>query len=105
MRKLLKQRGLALWMTAVFVKRVAIAAEIGADIKTPGSFTITFRGEIRAGDDLVFARLLKREGQLWVDLDSPGGDIDAALAIGRLVRKREGSVNVKGKCYSACVLI
>lgn len=105
MRTLLKQRALALWMIAVFVQSVAIAAEIGVDIKTPGSFTITVRGEIRAGDDLVFARLLKREGKLWVDLDSPGGDVDAALAIGRLVRKREGSVNVNGKCYSACVLI
>ena len=33
MRTLLKQRALALWMIAVFVQSVAIAAEIGVDIR------------------------------------------------------------------------
>lgn len=105
MRRLFKQWAPPLCMVALLLESEAPAAEIGVDIKASGSFTITVSGEITAGDDLVFARFLKLPGHLWVDLDSPGGDVDAALAIGRLVRKREGTVNVKGNCYSACVLI
>lgn len=40
-------------------------------------------------------------------LNSGGGDLDAAIGIGRLVRKMSAQVIVpfKGKCYSACVFI
>src|ERR1700724_647539 len=106
MRKLLlKQRGLALSLIVLLLQGTVSAAEITVDSKAPGSFTIIVIGEIKAGDGVAFARAVKREGQLWVDLDSPGGDVDAAMAIGRMVRKSEGSVSVKGKCYSSCVLI
>jgi hypothetical protein len=45
-------------------------------------------------------------------LDTPGGNVDAAMAIGRLLRKEEANVSIgyrplsrQGICYSACVLV
>jgi hypothetical protein len=37
-------------------------------------------------------------------LDSGGGDVNTAMAIGSIVRKREGQVMARA-CYSSCVLI
>lgn len=49
---------------------------------------------------------------LRVRLDSVGGDVDAAMKIGRLVRKYEGSTSIEkepsgfnANCYSSCALI
>src|SRR5262245_56686809 len=44
---------------------------------------------------------------LEVDLNSTGGDVDAALQIGQIIRRLEASVLVsqKDKCYSSCALI
>lgn len=38
-------------------------------------------------------------------VDSAGGDIDAALNIGRELRRLRAIVSVKDKCYSACVFL
>lgn len=50
---------------------------------------------IRAGRDV------------WVVLDSPGGDVDTALAIGRILRKTRSTaaVRVGGRCLSSCVFL
>jgi hypothetical protein len=40
-----------------------------------------------------------------VSLDSNGGSVTAAMAIGRLFRNNDVSVGVTGNCYSACVFI
>jgi ATP-dependent protease ClpP protease subunit len=42
-----------------------------------------------------------------VILNSPGGDVDAAMRIGRILRKNEVFVSVadNAKCYSSCALI
>ncbi len=45
-----------------------------------------------------------RTKSLLVYLNSTGGDVDAALKIGRIVRNNEGSVTA-GKCFSSCALI
>jgi len=44
---------------------------------------------------------------MFLTLDSTGGHVDAALQIGRLIRKNEGVINVREnyKCYSSCALI
>jgi hypothetical protein len=44
---------------------------------------------------------------LRVKLDSPGGDVDAALQIGRIIRKHEGitHIEVDRQCYSSCALL
>jgi hypothetical protein len=42
-----------------------------------------------------------------VDLNSPGGNVDAAMAIGRIIRKEDSAVvvNQNSQCLSSCVLI
>ena len=65
---------------------------------------ISLSGEIKRGDDLVFARLVGSGRKVWLHLESAGGDVDAAMGIGSVVRKREGLV-FAGNCNSACVLI
>ncbi len=44
---------------------------------------------------------------MFLTLDSTGGDVDAAMQIGRIIRKNEGIINVREnyKCYSSCALI
>ena len=37
--------------------------------------------------------------------DSSGGDVDAAIQIGRIIRENDATVYVDGKCYSSCALI
>lgn len=44
-------------------------------------------------------------GGLIVLLDSPGGNGEAAIQIGRLLRKKDAHVFVTGQCESACVFI
>ena len=46
---------------------------------------------------------LKGTPALWINSD--GGDLEAAIAIGRLLRKTEAVVTVQGRCASACVFI
>jgi hypothetical protein len=43
----------------------------------------------------------------FIDLDSNGGSVSAAMQIGRLIRKFDGTTSVRenGKCYSSCALI
>ena len=47
------------------------------------------------------------DADIWLYLKSSGGDVDAAMQIGRIIRKYEAFVQVGGgsKCYSSCVLI
>jgi ATP-dependent protease ClpP protease subunit len=40
-----------------------------------------------------------------VYLNSVGGDVYAAMQIGRIMRKYDAGMAVEGKCYSSCVLI
>lgn len=48
---------------------------------------------------------LQRDGYFKVSLDSEGGDVFAAMRIGRLIRKYDGTTEIEGKCYSSCALI
>jgi hypothetical protein len=50
--------------------------------------------------------------KVFVYVDSPGGSVDAAMAIGRLLRTEQAYVSIgyrpllrQGICYSACVLV
>ncbi len=81
----------------------------------PGS--IALRGRIVAGSPALVRAALDRAGQAHpvVLIDSPGGAIDPALAIGRLVRARglevavaravDGRPTDDAQCASACVLV
>jgi hypothetical protein len=81
------------------------------------------QGEITAADYEKLKGLIERshreaesKNKDWAGvhlyLDSPGGNVDAAMAIGRLLRKEHASVRLgyqplhtEGICYSACVLV
>lgn len=73
---------------------------------------IIIRGEILRGDyeralNAVKETYIQGElGELFVRLDSPGGDVLEAMKIGQLVRELKLSTSVHlGRCDSACVFI
>lgn len=83
-------------------------------------YTITIKGVItpKTSEDMKKAvadrkELINREGggssaQWWmIYLDSPGGDVAAAINTGRLLRSAEAPVQIRAgqECISACVLI
>jgi len=84
----------------------AMSADIVVDKSLGGGefVHVSLTGEIKRGDDLLFARQVGSGRKVWLHLESPGGDVDAAMGIGSLVRRREGTV-FAGRCYSACILI
>lgn len=63
------------------------------------------RGEILA-PDLQALRERRREGMV-VHLDSGGGQLTAAIAIGRLLRAQRGVVRIgaSSSCLSACIFV
>lgn len=92
--------------TVLLVQKPAMCADISVD-KSRGDneyVNIRITGEIKQGDDLVFAKLANGAKQVFLNLYSEGGDVDAAIGIGLVVRKHNGIVST-GKCYSSCVLI
>jgi hypothetical protein len=84
------------------------------DGKNECVFTIRFVGEISSTSANEVAALLdqKREwiGSKQLIIDSPGGNVDASMTIGRLLRKNRMAILVakgefgEGACVSACVL-
>jgi hypothetical protein len=64
-------------------------------------------GKISKSDADYIVQHENERGSVWVYLDSPGGEVDAALKIGQIIRKNEWSVTVPGnsKCFSSCALI
>jgi hypothetical protein len=79
------------------------------------SFTIWLNGEINSGAVNEIKDVLDRR-RAWIGdkqvehlfyIDSPGGDLAAAMAIGRMIRKERLTLLVsKGhECVSACVMV
>ena len=105
--------------TIAFVFMFAITAcGYAADIFHAGDCKFVIRGEIVSGDDQKFYQVFSAASAHcgnWprsaiselVDLDSKGGDVGIALAIGRKIREKELSVEVRdgSNCLSACVFI
>lgn len=83
----------------------------GVTVNTETS-TITIDGEITSAAAKQFdyaVKLMPSKKVITVSLNSPGGDLYAAMAIGRAIRQVEQSVAVAvwedAKCYSACVFV
>ncbi len=73
-----------------------------------GGRSLALRGEIRRGDAGRVERLLRAHGQIGaVRLDSTGGNLAEAFAIGRLLRRQgmAASVGDGAVCASACVYV
>lgn len=86
---------------------------LAADVYSYGSTGryIAVDGEIVKGDlaklTATYERIRGREGALIVDLNSPGGDLSEAMAMGRWIRHAKASTGVRPRssCASACVYI
>jgi hypothetical protein len=88
----------------------AEAASMSVDSYIFGGTRISFRGEIVRGDEQRFRAIADRvsdDNVVVVALAGPGGDVDPAVAIGRMVRKRGFMTMVwsSAGCASACTLI
>ena len=85
----------------LFAEFPASAAEI--EFKGP---TVHLDGDVEPGDDLRFAgsTALRPKGTVIV-LKSGGGEPNASLGIGRLIRKRGFATRVDEYCTSSCALI
>jgi hypothetical protein len=67
---------------------------------------IVISGEIRAEDVAAFSAALDRtDGKPRINLSGSGGDVNAAIAIGRIIRKHQLFLLATDKCYSSCALI
>jgi len=87
------------------------------DQLAPCVFTVRLRGVIDHSRLRLFEEALRRRDTtqqalgravaLRVDVNSPGGQVFAALEIGRLLRREAASVRVAGGafCISACVFV
>jgi hypothetical protein len=106
----------AIWWSASDVIASAHADVSISDVTFAGGTVIQISGKIRKGDAEGFVRIAddvaSREkwanaAQKQVRLNSRGGDILEALAIGREVRRRSMSTGVwqGDECDSACVFI
>jgi hypothetical protein len=73
---------------------------------SPPKEYISIEGKISNGDDERFIALLPR-WQGDINLNTGGGDVQAAMALGRALRKtnRAAVVLPKSTCSSACVLV
>lgn len=98
-----------------------VYADVDADLEpfdgsSPGSVLVTVEltGNITEADALRFERMLTAGKQHFDDsggkviyiikFESAGGDIAAAMSIGRVIRSMKALAKPKG-CYSACVLV
>jgi hypothetical protein len=86
---------------------LALLPAAAAEITSSPPFVFV-EGTIDAGDDLKFEqRVAGNNGPSIVKLESDGGDLRAAMGIGRLVRKNGWAVSVDDykRCASSCVFI
>jgi hypothetical protein len=76
------------------------------DAKIHGLITAADHAQIKQLFDQLHSQKWSIGG-VTLTLDSPGGDVDAAMAIGRIVRREHTAVFVQpqGICFSACVLV
>jgi hypothetical protein len=97
--------------TPHFPAKVVSSCSVGArsDFRIVGQKEFLISGTITERDANAFQQLsaeLERD-DFNVQLDSPGGDVLAAMEIGRLIRKYDGFTKILWwrKCYSSCALI
>jgi hypothetical protein len=85
-------------------------AEVRLELKDPTTPALLVYGTISKNDgDYVVQHQtdFSKVSRLWVFLNSNGGDVEAAMQIGRIIRDREAFVTTQNnaKCFSSCALI
>ena len=86
-----------------------VRADVFVHDRTESSLFVDILGTITSLDSKTFENAIQDLGnrRLYVRLDSVGGDVFAAMHIGRLIRKHDGVtiISVPSKCYSGCALL
>jgi hypothetical protein len=102
---------LIVFLIIAFQSLVTLGARADFQIiqRTDLNLGIRISGKITADDAMALQELsadMERK-YVRVELDSRGGDVRAAMQIGRLVRKYDGhtGIGLDAKCYSSCALI
>ena len=92
-----------------FVPPSLVRADVFVYDRTEASLFIDISGTITNLDPKTFEDAIQDLGsrRLYTRLDSVGGDVFAAMHIGRLIRKHDGVtvISVPSKCYSGCALL
>ena len=99
---------LASWAIALagaLLATPASAAQISVD-RGGDTATVTVRGTLETEDGQRFADVVASLTKAIVMLNSPGGDLDSGLSIGRTIRRKSFSTGVPNgvRCASACAL-
>ena len=104
--------GTRILLLLILLASFPVRAEVsGARNCSAGSCTLMIEGRIAANDVALVKQALEQTqgaGRLLLMLDSEGGDIAAAIEIGRLIRRWADSValiSLNSKCFSACVFV
>lgn len=86
-----------------------VRADVFVHGRTDSSLFVDVTGTITNQDAKTFESAIQDLGsrRLYVRFDSAGGDVLAAMHMGRLIRKHDGVtvISVPSKCYSACALL
>jgi len=100
----------------IYKKAETYSSILGGEVSylVPGGYdefdefanAILVKGEISAETVNNVRNLLRRYEIDWVEFDSPGGDLNAGLELGTLIRKQKLNTAVPkyGTCASACAL-
>ncbi len=84
-------------LLVLLLSQSAWAAHISLE---PGQIMLS--GEISRGDDLLFRQAATQPGIRRVVVDTPGGDLVTAMAIGDIIQQHQLDLTVRGLCFSAC---
>jgi hypothetical protein len=86
-----------------------VRADVFVHDRTESSLFVDISGTVTNPDSKTFESVIQDLGsrRLYVRLDSVGGDVFAAMHMGRLIRKHDGVtiISVPSKCYSGCALL
>src|SRR5262245_47562775 len=86
-----------------------VRADVVVYDRTESALFVDISGTITNLDSRTFENAIQDIGgrRLYTRLDSVGGDVFAAMHIGRLIRKHDGVtvISVPSKCYSGCALL
>lgn len=95
-------------ITAAFFSFVTIArADVNVERKGPTTIKITLDRMITTQDAVIVSQLETELSRKMVEvlLNSDGGNLEAAIKIGRVLRAVDAATNIIGKCYGSCALI
>ena len=100
---------LILSVVLTFLPTPLVRADVVVFDRTESSLFVDISGTITNLDAKTFEDAIQDLGsrRLYIRLDSVGGDVFAAMNIGRLIRKHDGVtiISVPSRCYSGCALI